>query len=134
MAQTGNSDNLAMKHPTWFWIALIYLIATVTYNMWLQGRFLFYFPLERLDTIANLALKMAAIILILWKRGEGFYFLALAFLVGLLGTFWEFYQPGDWPTLPLFIKISRINGFIMSFIIVTYMGLLKKRGVLKSAV
>jgi hypothetical protein len=134
MAGPRDAGDLAMKRPVWFWIAIAYLVATVTYNLWLQGTFLLYFPLERLDVIANLSLKIIAIVLLLSKRGEGVYFLAAAFLIGLLGTIWEFYQEASWLALTLAMKISRISGFIISLAIVIYMGLLKKRRVLKSAI
>jgi hypothetical protein len=135
MARPGDAGDLAMKRPVWFWVAMAYLVATVAYNLWLQGKSSIYFPQESLGVIANLSSKIIAIVLLFCRRGEGVYFLALAFVVGLWGTITgEFQYWTIWLALPLVMKIGRINGFLISFAIIIYMSVLKRHGVLKSSV
>ena len=119
------------KRPGWFWAAIIYLVATVTYNLWCWAPWIYYYRVTgEVDVASNLVLKILAIGLLIYRRGEGVYLLAIAFIIGLSGTLWGIFSNGYWDYLPLLTKISRINGFVISLAIVLYMGVLKKRGFL----
>jgi hypothetical protein len=130
----GGSERGGVKRPSiWFWIAIGYLVATVVFNVWNRGWSSIHdLPLHTIDVAANLGCKIVAIGLLVYRRGEGVYFLAAAFLIGLSGTIWEFYSWDHWDDLPAPAKISRIGGFVISLAIILYMAALKKRGFLKA--
>jgi hypothetical protein len=60
----------------------------------------------------------------------GVYLLVAAFLIGLSSTIWGFVTDGTWKALPHVVKIGRVNGFIISAVIIGYLATLAKRGLL----
>ena len=117
------------RRSAWFWVAVAYLVATVTYNLWTQwASFASYPATEKFGVGFNLGCKVLAIGLLIFRRPEGVYFLAAAFLVGLSTTLWDFYVDGSWMDLPLLMKAGRIGGFVISLAIILYMTMLLRRG------
>jgi hypothetical protein len=117
------------RRSAWFWVAIAYLAATVTYNLSTQWVwFASYSTTKKLGVGLNLGCKVLAIGLLIFRRPEGVYFLVAAFLIGLSATAWGFYTDGDWMDLPPLMKIERINGFVISLVIILYMTVLLRRG------
>ena len=117
--------------PIWFWIAVVYLVATVSLNVFTQWRSFPFYPLtDKLTISANLILKVLAIVVLIIRQKIGVYFLGIAFIIGLASTIWGFYIDGSWQALPTLSKIGRVNGFVISGAIVVYMNSLRVRGLL----
>jgi hypothetical protein len=116
------------KRSFWFWLCIAYLIATVSYNVWLAGWSL-------LDTHAadqpwlaiNLSCKITAIFFLLFRRVECVYLLLIAFVSGLSATLRDYYFSQSWEALPLVFKIGRINGFVISLAIIFYLAFMFRR-------
>lgn len=115
----------------WFWIAIAYLLATVSFNVITKlSSFPFYSEIDKISVGANLTFKILAILLLILRRKLGVYLLAVAFMIGLSGTIWDFCKIGTWQALSALVKIGRVNGFVISAAIVVYMYSLMRRGVL----
>ena len=119
------------KLPGWFWVAMMYLAATVAYNLWInRTAFTFGIGTYQVELAANLLCKICAVVLLFYRRGEGVYLLAAAFFIGLGGTLWDALQQAYGFHLPILQQVSRVNGFLISFAIIVYMAILQRRGVL----
>jgi hypothetical protein len=119
------------RRPIWFWLCIIYLVATVTYNLVTQWATLTYDLIHGLGVVVNLGCKILAIGFLIFRRAEGVYLLMLAFLVGLSVTIWELWTYEYWGMLPPPKQFELVWGFVLSLAVILYMNALIKRGVLK---
>jgi hypothetical protein len=119
-----------MKRRTaWFWLCIAYLALTVIYNIWTQADSIADRSMVwKVGLAVNLGCKVPAIGLLIFRRAEGVYLLAIAFAVGLAASLWGYATSNDWQALAPLAKFARVNGFVVSLAIIVYMAVWIRRG------
>lgn len=111
----------------WYWISLVYLCATVVFNIWIASNSNFYFAddVQRITVVANLGFKLLAITALIFRKGVAAYLLCAAFAVGLVGEAWIYYVLGN----PY--ALFGLPGFAISLLVIFYTFRLKNTGFLR---